>query len=203
MNRLLVAGLVAAAAFVLLRHPAGAPPGITSVATPLPAQHRRKGHPSAPRGGVLVYVVGAVAHAGLYRLADGSRIDDAVRRAGGLAADADPTTVNLAERVSDGEEIHVLRSGETPPPRSRTRSTRARKSRRHVLPPGTQIDLNTADASALGSLPGIGPTLADRIVQYRELNGPFASVDELADVSGMTQSRVDAVAPYVTLHQSP
>ena len=74
MNRLLVAGLVAAAAFVLLRHPAGAPPGIASVATPLPAQHRRKGHPSASRGGVLVYVVGAVAHAGLYRLADGARI---------------------------------------------------------------------------------------------------------------------------------
>ena len=203
MNRLLVVGLVAVLAFVLLHHPAAAPPGITSVDTPLPAQHRRKGHPSAQRGSVVVYVVGAVAHAGLYRLTDGARIDDAVRRAGGLAADADPATVNLAERISDGEEIHVLRTGETPPPKSRARSARARKSRRRVLPPGTQIDLNAADANALGSLPGIGPTLAERIVQYRELNGPFASLDELADVSGMTQSRVDAVTPYVTLHQMP
>jgi competence protein ComEA len=63
--------------------------------------------------------------------------------------------------------------------------------------------LNAADASALASLPGIGSTLAERIVQFRELNGPFASLDELADVAGMTQRRIDAIEPFVTLHEAP
>ena len=63
--------------------------------------------------------------------------------------------------------------------------------------------MNAADASALASLPGIAPTLAARIVEYRRVNGPFASVDELADVAGMTQRRIDALLPFLVLHDAP
>lgn len=142
-----------------------------------------------------MYVVGAVVHPGLYRVQSGDRINDAVERAGGLRADADPAAVNLAERVSDGEEIHVLRMGETAP-------APARRSKRKTasLPPVQALDLNGADAQSLAAIPGIGPTLAARIVAYRRLNGPFGSLDELADVAGMTQRRIDAMAAYVSVN---
>lgn len=143
----------------------------------------------------VVYVVGAVAHAGLYRVPAGARVDDAIRRAGGLRADADPAAVNLAQRVSDGEEIHVLRFGEAATPVHKT----SRKTARSALPAAAALDLNQADASALAAVPGIGPTLASRIVEYRRVNGPFASLDELADVAGMTQRRIDAISAYVTV----
>ena len=119
-----------------------------------------------------------------------------------MLAQADAASVNLAQRVTDGEEIPVPRLGEAPPAAPR-RST-ARKSRAtRPAPPDRAIDLNAADAAALTSLPGIGPTLAARIVEYRRINGPFASLDELADVAGMTQSRIDAISQYLTLRSMP
>jgi competence protein ComEA len=72
-----------------------------------------------------------------------------------------------------------------------------------AAPPIEPVDLNAAGASALASIPGIGATLAARIVAYRRLNGPFLSLDELADVAGMTQSRIDALGEYVTVGSSP
>jgi competence protein ComEA len=89
----------------------------------------------------------------------------------------------------------VLRTGENSSPVQR----RKRKRANVTAPPGAPLDLNAADASALASIPGIGPTLASRIVEYRRLNGPFASLDELADVAGMTQRRIDAMSAYVTV----
>lgn len=142
-----------------------------------------------------MYVVGAVLHPGLYRVRSGARINDAVERAGGLRADADPAAVNLAERVNDGEEIHVLRIGEITSAAARPRRRSKRKT--FAAPPDRPIDLNAAGAQSLAAIPGIGPTLAGRIVAYRRLNGPFASLDELADVAGMTQRRIDAMAAYV------
>jgi competence protein ComEA len=114
-------------------------------------------------------------------------------RAGGMLPSADTPAVNLAERVSDGVEIRVPRAGEvTPAP-----AHRARNRKTPAPLPDVAIDVNAADAAALASLPGIGETLAGRIVEYRNLNGPFASLDELADVAGMTQRRIDAIAPYL------
>jgi competence protein ComEA len=127
-----------------------------------------------------------------------ARVTDAVERAGGLRPDADPAAVNLAERISDGEEIRVPRNGEATAPRRR--SKRKTDRTRAVSPaPIEPIDLNAADANQLASIPGIGPTLASRIVEFRRVNGPFASLDELADVAGMTQRRIDALAAYVTV----
>lgn len=147
----------------------------------------------------VVYVAGAVVHPGVYEVASSARVQDAVQRAGGLRADADPLAVNLAARVSDGEEIAVVRIGDATPKPLR----RARRTRKRAVAPLSPVDLNSADAAALASLPGVGATLAERIVDYRRLNGAFASVDELADVAGMTQRRVDALAPYLTVHEAP
>jgi competence protein ComEA len=203
MKRLLVPALAALAALLALHHPAP-PAAIASIATPpamqhAPSQHSRTGRSSQKTGDAsVVYVVGAVAHAGLYRLAAGARVNDAIQRAGGLRADADPATVNLAERVSDGEEIHVLRMGEAAAHSAR-RTSGKKRARPSTNAPAASIDLNAADATALAGIPGIGPTLAARIVEYRRVNGPFLSLDELSDVAGMTQRRIDALSEYVTV----
>lgn len=203
MKRLLVLGGAAVAVLLALRHPAP-PPAIASVpAEARPASgHLRQGH-SLPiaSDAAVVYVVGAVAHPGLYTLRSGSRVNDAVQHAGGLRSDADPAAVNLAERVNDGDEIHVLRLGETAPSAHR-RTTRKRKTRTAHTRPAVAIDLNAADEYALAQVPGIGATLASRIVEFRRLNGPFASLDELADVAGMTDRRIDALAEYVTVRRT-
>lgn len=199
MNRLLVLGGAGVAALLLLHRPP-APAAAIAAATAAPSQHFRKGHPSAsavPR--CVVYVAGAVKRPGLYTLSSGARANDAVTLAGGFTAQADGAAINLAQRVADGEEIRVPRIGEILVPAAPRARGAARKRRAR---PATQLDLNAADAAALASLPGIGDTLAQRIVEYRSLNGPFASVDELADVAGMTQRRVDAISQYLTVRST-
>lgn len=199
MKRLLVLGVLAAAAALAFLRPA---PGPAIAQVPAPrasvSQHSRKGASSTPAYSV-VYVVGAVAHAGLYRVSAGARANDAIERAGGMRADADPSAVNLAERVSDGEEIRVPRIGEAAPTPRRRAATHKRTRSKGFSAPAAPVDLNSADAQMLASIPGIGPTLAERIVEYRRLNGPFASLDELADVAGMTQRRIDAMSAFVTV----
>jgi competence protein ComEA len=100
--------------------------------------------------------------------------------------------VNLAEIVQDGEEIRVPRTGESMP---RARKTVRRKRARVRM----SVDLNSASAGELAQVPGLGQTLAERIVAYRAQNGPFASLDELADVSGFTPRRIDTLAQYLVL----
>ena len=143
----------------------------------------------------------------------GARAEDALARAGGPKSDADLVAVNLAAPVSDGAEIAFPKIGETTPHRRRGAGPRVRAAhaprghghRRSATPdpdtnPASQsIDLNSADASELETLPGIGAALAERIVSYREANGPFASVDELADVSGITPRLQDEIADFVVV----
>jgi competence protein ComEA len=197
MNRLLVFGAAAVAAVLALHHPSFAP-AAAAFTTPRPAGGFHSRPPVRRPAALLavVYVAGAVPHPGLYRLPLGARVDDAVRKAGGFLAAADPVAVNLAEHVSDGEEIRVPQAGEATPRPARTRRAHAKRTRSTSAPSQT-IDLNSANASALASLPGIGEILAERIIEYRRVNGPFASLDELADVAGMTQRRIDAIAPFV------
>ena len=142
-----------------------------------------------------MYVVGAVARPGLYHLSPDARVDDAVRLAGGLAAGADPAGVNLAARASDGDEIDVPLVGQTPLRASRT--NRARGSRSKKAP--RVVNVNSADAALLAQVPGIGPTIATRIIDVRTHDGAFATYDELLDVAGMTQARLDRAQPYLRL----
>ncbi len=166
----------------------------------------------------MVYVAGDVARPGVYPVGPESRVRDAIALAGGSRPNADLVAVNLAAHVRDGDEIVVPVRGaaETLPAtrgahgrgdgRGRGHRTgrayragqgRHKRSRGDEPPPAAQVDLNSADADTLATIPGIGPGLAERIVAFRTANGPFASVDELLDVSGITEHRLDAILPYV------
>jgi competence protein ComEA len=165
---------------------------------------------AAAQSGVTVYVAGAVARPGVYTLPPGSRAVAALRAAGGALAAADLPGVNLAARVEDGTEIVVPRLGDTPaepataathrPKRSRNAHARVRRKRgATVAPPSSPIDLNAAGAETLARVPGIGAALAGRIVTFREANGPFERLDDLLDVGGMSQRRLDSAEPYLRL----
>jgi competence protein ComEA len=176
-------------------HPAPAPVAAVAPARLPAALATTRPRPAATL--LVVYVAGELRRPGLYRIRAGARANDAVLRAGGFSAQADPAAVNLAEPIQDGQEIRVPKLGECSSA-SKTRMTRKKKSRlRAASIPLASIDLNAAGAADLARLPGLGETLAARIVAYRLQNGAFASVDELADVSGMTQRRIDAIAQYV------
>ncbi|QEO09791.1 ComEA family DNA-binding protein [Protaetiibacter larvae] len=134
---------------------------------------------------VYVHVLGQVARPGLYALRDGDRVVDAIAAAGGLTEAADPAGVNLARTLSDGEQLVVPAVGETPA-----------GGPAGVAADG-RVDLNAADAATLDTLPRIGPAMAQRIIDWREANGPFSSVDDLLAVSGIGSKTVEALRPLV------
>jgi competence protein ComEA len=213
-----VAGLaiVAAVAALFFRPPhgdstIGAGPNASSSApaSPSPFARAARVRPSIPRR-LVVYVAGEVLKPGVYALAPGARAQDALARAGGPKSDADLVAVNLAAPLEDGTEIAVPKIGEAAPrarrstvPRTRAaHAPRGHGGRRRAAPQSPlaqSVDLNLADASELEALPGVGPALAARIVAYRETNGPFASVDELADISGITPRLQDELADFVVV----
>lgn len=159
----------------------------------------------APGGGplVVVHVVGQVASPGLVTLPEGARVADAVTAAGGATDGADLGAVNLARTVVDGEQLRVPAPGEVVVPPATggtpggTTGGAAGTTGGAAGAPGGLVDLNTADAATLDTLPGIGPVLAERIVAWRDENGPFASVDELGDVSGIGPSVLGSLRDLV------
>lgn len=143
---------------------------------------------------IFVHVLGAVARPGLFELKDGARVMDAIAAAGGLTAEADPAGVNLARIVSDGEQFYVPRQGEVPPglpgPPAGAGGANA---------PAAKVNLNTATVADLDSLPRIGPTMAERIIDYRTTNGRFTSVDGLRDVAGIGDKTFEALKDLITV----
>jgi competence protein ComEA len=138
---------------------------------------------------VVVSVVGLVARPGLVTLPPGSRVADAVEAAGGLLPESDPASVNQAAVVADGQQIAVGVPGAAAGPSGASSGA----------PPGGPVDLNTATASDLDALPGIGPVLAQRIVTYREQHGRFTAVEQLDDVPGIGPSIYDQLKTLVTV----
>jgi competence protein ComEA len=181
-------------------HPAPSPPLTpTTQAVSQPNWRRVSRHVVLPprASETVVYVVGAVRYPGLYRVAADARIADAIRAAGGERDNADPAAVNLAAHTNDGDEIYVPVIGEATPPS--TRGVRARSTRKRVPKTHAIVDVNTASADALASVPGIGATIAARIVEIREADGAFTTLDELLDVAGMTQSKLDRASAYLRM----
>ena len=149
---------------------------------------------------VVVHVSGAVKQAGVYRLAPDSRVADAIEQAGGASENADLDALNLAEPLQDGQKIHVPRKGEASAPTTASVSP-PRTPRRAPQAAAVQfpINLNTATAEQLEAIPGIGPVLAQRIIEYRQTHGKFQSVDELLEVRGIGPKRLESMRPYVTV----
>ncbi|GAA1835567.1 ComEA family DNA-binding protein [Agromyces salentinus] len=147
---------------------------------------------------LLVHVLGAVAEPGLVELAPGARVVDAVSAAGGFTAEADPAGVNLARPVVDGEQLVVFAVGEQPAAASGGAVTGGGPGGPAAASDGL-VHLNTADAAALDTLPRIGPALAQRILDHREANGPFTSVDQLLDVAGIGDAVFSGLAELVAL----
>lgn len=135
---------------------------------------------------VQVYITGAVQNPDVYALRDGARLKDAIEAAGGPTTEADLASVNLAALVRDQDHWHVPRIGEAV---SGLQVTLANNDGR--------IDINTATADQLESLPKIGPVLAKAIIQYRESKGSFARVDDLLNVSGIGPGILSAIKDFV------
>ncbi|PYY35827.1 ComEA family DNA-binding protein [Curtobacterium sp. MCBD17_030] len=171
-----------------------------SAAVPVPSSTAAPTASAVPATAVL-YVVGAVEHPGVVTVGADARVADALVAAGGAVADADLSRLNLARPVVDGERLYVPRVGETDVPAelpagagagpggsaSGTTGSSGAGSGAGAVP--DVVDLNTADAAALETLPGIGPALAERILSWRDEHGGFRSVEDLLEVSGIGEGR--------------
>ena len=132
----------------------------------------------------FIYVTGAVHKPGLYALAGEQTVGEAVETAGGMAAYADTTAVNLAERAADGMHVHIPYDWNGVPPAP--------------IDEG-KVSLNQADAEKLMTLPGIGPAMADNIIAYRREHGAFTSIDELQKVKGIGPAKFQKLKDQVGL----
>lgn len=182
----------------------GEDPGEVPLAGAEPTPAAAVGGAAASPTEVTVHVVGEVRRPGVVTLPAGSRVSTALAKAGGETAKADLTGVNLARPLVDGEQVHVPEPGETPPA---------------VAPPagapavpgvpsapgapageaGAPVNLNTADLPTLETLPGVGPVLAQRIIDWRTEHGQFSAVEELGEVSGVGEKTFAQLAPKVTV----
>ena len=147
-------------------------------------------------GKIVVDVEGAVEHPGLVELESGSRVGDAVQAAGGLSQDAVAASVNLAQRLEDGEQIVIAREGEAQDSGQGTAFGAASGGAafsQGAKSASSKININTASAEELQQLSGIGPSLSERIVEYRQNNGLFSRVEDLQNVSGIGETRFASI----------
>jgi competence protein ComEA len=144
---------------------------------------------------VVVYISGAVSNPNVYELEHDARVIDVVHAAGGLTEDADRDRVNLAAHIQDAQHIHIPRIGETP---VASADPAAPPSPPDATADGP-VNINTATAAELETLPGIGPAMAQRILDYRDASGPFATVDDLQNVSGIGPAMLEELRPLVRI----
>jgi competence protein ComEA len=150
-------------------------------ATSVPASPTPLPSASPTPAPVVVYISGAVARPDVYELPPDARVKDVVLAAGGLTAEADSERINLAAHIHDAQHIHVPRRGETLPPDDE----RVPQGAPTTATSDGLLNINTASVSELAALPGIGDITAQQIIDYRTINGPFTTVDELQNVRGI------------------
>lgn len=180
-----------------------------------------------PKKNIAVHVAGSVANPGLYELSEGSRVNDAILAAGGMSRTADADAVNIALPIRDGQQVFVPFKKEISheqqaaaiskqasavvsqplasvmPPNGRMDVTQSEPA--EVLlsmgsdQPASKVDINVAGQAELEGLPGIGPSLAMRIMEYRKANGPFSGTEQLMDVSGIGPAKYEAMKDLVVV----
>lgn len=188
VNLALMGGL-----FFWLRRPVPSPveiippePTPVPAATPMPSP--------AP---LRVYVSGAVVNPDVYLLAPGSIVKDAILAAGGVAGDADLIRINLAQELRDQQQVYVPCVGEAEAPPPVTGGEPALSSRAADL--SGKVNINTANIEELDTLPGIGPAIAQRIVEYREANGLFRSIQDITLVSGIGDATFEKIKDRISV----
>src|SRR5687768_4914839 len=174
--------LVLAAAALVLLVVAGRTLADAGTATSQPAALVPAPAAAAPK--LVVHVAGAVRRPGLYRLAEGKRVADAVARAGGATAPADTTAINLAAPLADGMQVVVPK--------------RAASGGAAAAGAGARVSLSSASLAQLDALPGVGPVTAQKILDYRAAHGGFASVDDLDAIPGIGPARIEQLRDVVS-----
>lgn len=159
--------------------------------------------PAPTKSPIAVHVIGAVPRPGLYEFAEGARVQDAIDAAGGLLTSANIDSINLAAFLEDGVQLTIpYKDGQAPP---------AEPAEAELELPGATeesgsnednpdlININTASVDELDELPGIGPTIAQRIIDYRDANGPFQTIEDLLNVSGIGPSTFEQIKDLITV----
>ena len=179
--------------------------GLASSAGPASSGGATSGGDTASSGQIVVDVDGAVAHPGLYKLPPDSRVQAALAAAGGLSPQADAHRINRAAKLHDGQKLYVLSQGESTPPLAASSGqgcegqscTSADGGVAGSDPEGQGlVNINTANATQLTQLPGVGPAIAQKIIDYRTANGPFTSVDDLTKVPGIGAAKLAQIKSH-------
>jgi len=166
-------------------------PEPTSPPLVITLQPRPTAIPPTPTPATInVYVTGEVNNPDVYALPLNAIVKDAVTAAGGATADADLDRINLATKLTDQMQVYVPRQGEAAPPPSNGSTPNA---------PTEKININTANAEELDKLPGIGPSLAKAIIDYRTKNGPFNKIEDINDVKGIGDALFEKIKDQITV----
>jgi len=193
----------AASAQASARSPALGPGG--GVTSPTSSGGATSGGDTAGSGQIVVDVDGAVAHPGLYKLPPDSRVQAALAAAGGLSPQADVHRINRAAKLHDGQKLYVLSQGESGPPQAASsgqgcEGQACTSAEGGVAGSDTEgqglVNINTANATQLTQLPGVGPAIAQKIIDYRTANGSFTSVDDLTKVPGIGTAKLAQIKSH-------
>ncbi|MCA9896784.1 MAG: helix-hairpin-helix domain-containing protein [Ardenticatenaceae bacterium] len=163
--------------------------------------------PTSTPGPLRIFVSGAVAAPAVYEMPHNGIVQEAIERAGGFTDEADTAVVNLALPLFEGMQIYVPTEAETAAQLPAVISEPVRSTgielgsggETAVDEPTGLVNINSADVAELDTLPGIGPSTAEKIVEYRETNGPFATIDEITSVSGIGPAKFEQIQPFITV----
>jgi competence protein ComEA len=188
------------ALYVLLGVMAGfALAGVLVFVSRAPAGNSIMLEPAPTEAPIAVHVIGAVARPGLYEFLSGARLQDAIDAAGGMLAEANSDSLNLAALLEDGQQISIpYKAGSEPALNSTLLELPSSVTPTPAADPNVElVNINTATLEELDGLPGIGPTTAQKIIDYRTTNGPFAAIEDIMNVSGIGIATFDEIKDLI------
>lgn len=161
---------------------------------------RKKNEENQENKKIIIHISGQVNNEGVYELEEGSRIIDAINKAGGVTETADTSQINLAEKIEDGAKIYVPAKGEESV-EANSQEEKTTKNTKDIVQnketKSKKININTATEEELDTLPGIGQATAQKIIEYRKENGKFSKIEDIKDVSGIGDSKFEKIKDLI------